>query len=484
MIATVILAVSIILQLVAAFLALRLIRVTGKRIAWVLIATAVVLMAARRGISLFEFLAVEPAKYPNIYAELVALAISGFMAVGLALISPIFEDLKSMGEALRKREQEFRALAERLDKIASQVPGVIYQFRLRPDGSSCFPYASAGMRQIYRLAPDEVREDAAKVFAVLHPEDYAAVVESINASARTLCHWQHEYRVRYADGVERWLLGNSVPEREPDGSVIWHGFITDITERIKAEDELRKHREHLAELVAERTAALQAANGELEAFSYSVSHDLRTPLRAIDGFSRMLADKYAGELGAEAQRLIRVVRDNSARMSQLIDDILAFSRSGRVEMRQAEVDMEQLVQSVWLELEPLRGERRIDFELKPLQPARGDPAMLRQVWHNLLANAIKFTAHQALARIEVSGMVEGADSLYAVRDNGAGFDPAYAHKLFGVFQRLHGVDEFEGTGIGLAIVKRIVARHGGQVMAEGQVGVGATFRFTLPIKAC
>ena len=173
-----------------------------------------------------------------------------------------------------------------------------------------------------------------------------------------------------------------------------------------------------------------------------------------------------------------MVRDNAARMARLIDDILAFSRSGRIEMRRVEVDMDRLVEEAWLELEPVRAGRSIEFEHRALAPARGDAALLRQVWINLLANAIKFTRPRPVARIEVGGSSRGGEAYY-VSDNGVGFEPAYAHKLFGVFQRLHGVDEFEGTGIGLAIVKRIVSRHGGQVFSESRVGEGATFRFTL-----
>jgi PAS domain S-box-containing protein len=300
-------------------------------------------------------------------------------------------------------------------------------------------------------------------------------------------HWR-EIQVRRSllfEGRHRARDGRLIPV-EISANYLEYGdqaynlaLVRDIGERKRAEAELHQHREHLEELVAERTAGLEAANRELESFSYSVSHDLRTPLRAIDGFSRMLAVKYAAALDGEAQRLIGVVRDNAARMSQLIDDILAFSRSGRIGMRAAEVDMDRLVEEAWLDLAPARAGREIRFEHRPLAPARGDPALLRQVWANLLANAVKFTRPVAQPRIEVAGSASASGYTYQVADNGVGFDPAYAHKLFGVFQRLHGMEEFEGTGIGLAIVQRVVARHGGRVEAEGQLGRGATFRFTL-----
>lgn len=244
----------------------------------------------------------------------------------------------------------------------------------------------------------------------------------------------------------------------------------DITERRRAEEELRGY-----------AAQLEAANAELDAFSYSVSHDLRTPLRAIDGFSRILLEDYQERLDDEGRRLLNVVRDNTRKMGQLIDDILSFSRMGRQEMALSEVDMGALARSVFDELKAAAGH---PFEVKSgaLPPALADPAMMRRVWTNLIDNAIKFTRPRAAAVIELGGALDGREIVYYVKDNGVGFDMQYVDKLFGVFQRLHGVGEFEGTGIGLAIVKRIVARHGGRVWAEGRVNEGATFYFALPAK--
>lgn len=236
----------------------------------------------------------------------------------------------------------------------------------------------------------------------------------------------------------------------------------------------------LEQRVAERTAQLEAANKELEAFSYSVSHDLRTPLRAIEGFSAMLMEDYAGKLDDEGRRLLGVVRGNTIRMGQLIDDILGFSRTGRLELSFAEIDMERLAREVVEEIKPAMADGKLQVAIGPIPPAHGDRAMMRQVFVNLLSNAIKFSRIRELAVIEVGGAIEGDEAVYFVRDNGAGFDMQYAGKLFGVFQRLHGMDEFEGTGIGLAIVKRIVTRHGGRVWAEGKVNAGATIYFSIP----
>ncbi len=236
----------------------------------------------------------------------------------------------------------------------------------------------------------------------------------------------------------------------------------DITDRKRAEEALK-----------ERTA-------ELEAFSYSISHDLRAPLLAIDGFSQILAADYVDKLDAEGLRLLSVIRQNTKAMGQMINDMLAFFRLGRQEMQPTEVDLSDLARSIAEELRCSNAERKLQFKIQPLPRVRGDDAMMRQALVNLLSNAVKFTIPRDVAVIEVGHRSEAGRSIYYVKDNGVGFDMQYVDKIFGVFQRLHTVDEFEGTGVGLAIVQRIFHRHGGEVWAEGKIDEGAVISFTVP----
>lgn len=259
---------------------------------------------------------------------------------------------------------------------------------------------------------------------------------------------------------------------------VWQRQVAAADEAARAEEQVRRLNDELERRVVKRTAQLEVANKELEEFSYSVSHDLRSPLRAIVGFSQILEEDYAPRLDDEGRRLLGVVRENGLRMGRLIDGILAFLHLGRQPLRPAMVDLATLAREVFAELAP--AVRQPSFAVDTLPAAHGDPAMLRQVLVNLLSNSIRFTAREEQATIQMGGSAGEAENTYFVRDNGIGFDMRYADKLFRVFERLHGDAQLEGSGIGLAMVRRIIHRHGGHVWAEGKIGEGATVYFTLP----
>ena len=300
--------------------------------------------------------------------------------------------------------------------------------------------------------------------------------------------WRGEFRNKKKNGELYWALASISPVRNSSGAIThFLDIAEDITESKRREEDLRRAEADLRLLnvtlerrVAHRTADLQAANRELEAFAHSVSHDLKAPLISIDGFTKIIEEDHAHRLDDDGKRVLDVIRKNVSKMALLIQDLLALSQAGRHSLRQSTIDIAGLVESVFEELKAHAADRDIRLDIGSLRPIHGDLTLIQQLFTNLLCNAVKFTTGKEIARIEVGCEEQGDEVVYFVGDNGAGFDMAYVDKLFGAFERLHYQDEFPGTGVGLAIVRRIAARHGGRVWAEGEVNEGATFYFAIP----
>jgi PAS domain S-box-containing protein len=390
--------------------------------------------------------------------------------IGGSLIGRDITGQREAESQLRRSESRFRALG-------LHAPVGIFE----ADARGQCTFVNTRWCELTGLSPEEA---IGRVWSLaVHPDDLADVAFAWDRAIERRGEFRADYRLQRADGEDVWVSAAAAPLvdilGEPGG---WLGTVVDVTERRRNEVEIRRNRDEIRGLndrLASRARALEAANRELESFSYSVSHDLRTPLRAIDGFTQALVEEYAAQLDANAHHYMDRVRRNTQRMGQIIDDLLVLARVARGEIRSERVDLTALAREVDAALRAAQPGRDVAFTAAPGLCATGDSRLLRLVLENLLDNAWKYTSRKARARIAFGMENGGGETAFFVRDDGAGFDMAYAGKLFGAFQRLHGAAEFAGSGIGLATVARIVDRHGGRTWAEGAVGQGATFYFTL-----
>ena len=372
--------------------------------------------------------------------------------VGFAKVTRDLTERKAVEDALRRSEQTFQLLVDSIQNYAV--------FMLDPDGRVASWNAGAERIKGYRA-----HEIMGANFSTFYPPEDVAQGKprwELEMAERDGRHEDEGWRVR-KDGTRFWANSVISAMRDAHGTLIGFAKVTrDLTERRRVEQ------------------ALAQSNQELERFSYSVSHDLRAPLRAINGYAQALFQDHAAQLDAESKRLLTVIRDSAKLGGELIDALLNFSRVGRQALARTPVDLKALVESVVTELGRDATGIAVETVIHPMPPVTGDPALLRQVLANVIANAFKFTGRRPHPRVEIGAQTEGSEVVYYVKDNGVGFDMRYADKLFGVFQRLHRGDEFEGTGVGLALAQRIIQRHGGRIWAEGKVNEGATFFFTLP----
>lgn len=409
---------------------------------------------------------------PVVSRESVKTAMDFLLNMTLLISEMTFQKLEQMElhDAVVKSEDRFKTFME-------ETPVYAYI----KDGSMQYIFSNKKMLELIQLNVNEsTTASATPLFNADVAHDLARAEQQIlSGSAKRI---ESEYQVTI-DGQDKWLNDIKFALKLTDGTQGVGGLAFDITERRQAELEIRRLNAELEQRVIARTAQLEASNKELEAFSYSVSHDLRAPLRHISGYVDLLNSRFHETLPDKAKHYLSTITASANQMGKLIDDLLQFSRTGRQEMRQAAMDMNIVVKEVLEKVNPDTHHRNISWTIAELPKVFGDQALLKQVWLNLLDNAVKFTRNTDKAEIEIGCTQEADQWVFFVRDNGVGFDMQYAHKLFGVFQRLHSPANFEGTGIGLANVQRIIHKHAGRVWAEAKPDKGAIFYFTIPCES-
>ena len=391
----------------------------------------------------------------------------------ISLIEELRHYSEELEERVEERTQELKDSQEQYRRIVDTAQEGIWV----TDAEYRTSFVNIRMAEMLGYTVEEML--AMPPLAIIDQEDLPLALANRERRQQGIKE-QYETKLRHKDESTLWALISTTPLTDNNGQYIGTlGMLADITSRKQAEEQILKLNLELEQRVIERTAQLQTANKELEAFSYSVSHDLRAPLRSIDGFSQALLEDCADQLNSEGRSYLQRVRAAAQRMAELIDDMLKLAQVTRAELKREAVDLKQLSEAVAGELVKSQPEREVNFVFQDNLMTTGDPYLLRIALENLLGNAWKFTGKKQHAHIEIGMIDNSGQCVYFVRDDGPGFDMAYADKLFGAFQRLHGATEFEGTGIGLATVQRIIHRHGGRIWAEAAVGQGATFYFTL-----
>jgi PAS domain S-box-containing protein len=394
-----------------------------------------------------------------------------------------FAEDVTLARANAQLQRAHRETQERLERIVATAPGAVHSYRRAPGEPGRFVFASPAIRDLLGVDAAALVEGGVDLLDLVHRDDREVVLASLHESAERGSAWLATFRVPRTPAGERSIEAHSMPVREAGGGVTWHGFLIDITERRRAEEQIRRLNIELEQRVAERTAELEAKHREMESFTYSVSHDLKAPLRGIDGYSRLLESDHAGVLDEEGRFFVSMIRKATAQMGELIDDLLAYSRVERGRPRLGPVDAAVAVAAVVqaCAVEIAEGGVALTQAVEPGLAVVGEREGLVLVLRNLVENAIKFTAGRPGRAIEIGVRSEPAGALFWVRDNGVGFDMRYHDRIFEIFQRLHRAEDYPGTGVGLAIVRKAVERMHGKVWADSAPGAGATFSLRLPV---
>jgi len=392
-------------------------------------------------------------------------------------VGGIIEDITQR----KQFEESLRLERERFDRVVAVVPGVLYSYRRISSEQGQYTYMTPGLAELHGVTNEDLANNAATVFRWVPAEDVRMARSTVAEACQRLVQWRMDYRVMHPMKGLRWLSINAVPVRDADDTVTMHGLVVDITARKQAEEQVQRLNADLELRVQQRTAELSAANEELESFAYAVSHDLRAPLRAMWGFCDALIEDYGAALPQEAREYLQHVIDGSRHLGEIIDGLLALSRSTRGDLRRDPIDISVMAEKILRDIARVEPQRRVTWAIQPGLRAYGDSRMIDAVLRNLLGNAWKYTALRAAGLIRVYAEFIDDEYFFFVEDNGAGFNMEHAEKLFLPFQRLHRQDEFQGLGIGLATVQRIVHRHGGKVHGSGIAGHGAKFCFSLPL---